>query len=214
MEPAKAFLLAIDPPKTQVDFQYNPTKYTATKAVDWKFQGQKGGDVAPVEFVQGQGRTVTMELFLDGLEKKQDVSKEVEKLHTLTLVDEGNKKDAGKPRPPRVEFHWAEGPKPFPAVIKNLDVTYTMFLANGKPARATVNLTLQEIATIVPKTNPTSGGTAGLRSHRVVSGETLEGIAFIELGSPAHWRYIAELNKIDNPFDLRPGQELAIAPLP
>ena len=214
MEPAKAFLLAIDPPKTQVDFQYNPSQYKVSKAVEWKFQGQKGGNVPPVEFVQGQGRTVTMELFLDGLEKKQDVSKEVEKLHTLTLVDEGNKKDAGKPRPPRVEFHWAEGPKPFPAVIKSLEVTYTMFHPDGRPARANVNLTLQEISTFKQKQNPTSGGNWGLRSHRVVSGETLDVIAYNELGNAAHWRYIAEINKIDNPFDLRPGQHLVIAPLP
>ena len=34
-----------------------------------------------------------------------------------------------------------------------------------------------------------------------------------ELGAADRWRYIAELNNLDNPFDLRPGQTLAIAPL-
>lgn len=210
----KASLKAIDPPGGEVKFQYNPTKYTVAKSVEWKFQGQKGGDVPPVEFVQGQGRTITMELFLDGLEDGKDISQDVEKLQKFMLVDPANAKDAGKPRPPRVEFHWAAGIKPFPAVIKSMNVTYNMFHSDGTPARATVSLTIQEIAKIKKGQNPTSMGEREMRSHRVLAGETLDLIAYIELGDPNHWKYIAELNNIHNPFDLRPGQQLAIAPLP
>ena len=62
--------------------------------------------------------------------------------------------------------------------------------------------------------NPTSMGNFGIRSHRVVAGETLDVIAYNELGDANHWRHIAQLNNINNPFDLRPGQHLAIAPPP
>src|SRR5688500_15864589 len=104
MSLAKAFIKAIDPPNTTVEFQFNPTKYTIAKTVDWNFQKQKGADVSPVEFVQGQGRTVTMELMIDGLEAKKNVAEDVDKLQTFMMVADANKKASGKPRPPRVEF--------------------------------------------------------------------------------------------------------------
>src|SRR6185503_17372824 len=107
--------------------------------------------------------------------------------YQLMVVDDGNKKDSGKARPPRVEFHWANGPSPFPAVIKSLNVTYTMFHSDGRPARATVAVTLQEVSKIAKAQNPTSMGHAGMRSHRVVAGETLDLIAYQELGSAERW---------------------------
>ena len=62
------------------------------------------------------------------------------------------------------------------------------------------------------KQNPTSGGEPGLRSHLVLPGETLDLIAYRELGSAQHWRHIAERNGIDDPWALRPGQRLLVAP--
>jgi nucleoid-associated protein YgaU len=155
-----------------------------------------------------------MELMIDGLEDNKNVADDVDKLQTFMMVSDANKKASGKPRPPRVEFHWGAGPAILPAVIKSLNVTYTMFHPDGKPARATVSITLQEVSDKATKKagqNPTSMGSAGIRDHRVVAGETLDMIAFRELGNAALWRHIAEMNNISNPFDLRPGQHLAIA---
>ena len=212
--PAKAVIKSLDKPDGEVTFQYNPTKYTVSKSVEWQAQKTKGKDVQPVDFVQGSARTVTMELFLDGLEDDKDVSADVAKLYAFTLVNDANKaKKSGKPRPPRVQFQW-QNVANFPAVIKTLNATYNMFHPDGRPARATVSLTLQEMADDAKNApqNPSSLGTQGMRSHRVLAGETLDIIAYQELGDATAWRYIAELNKIDNPFDLRPGQHLAIIP--
>ncbi len=208
----KAFLRSIDAPKGDVVFQFNPTKYSIGKSVQWKSQEQKGGDAPPMEFVQGEGRTLSLELFADEYESGGDVRDFIKKLEALTLVNEDNAKDAGKPRPPRVEFHWAAGPKPFPGAIKSLNVTYTMFHPDGRPARATISLSIQEIKKLA-KAQPGSEGGAGRRSHRVLAGETLDGIAQQELGDPGHWTKIAELNGLDNPLDIKPGQELAIEAL-
>ena len=216
----KAVLKSLDKPEGEVKFQYNPTKYTVSKSVEWQAQKTKGKDVPPVDFVQGSARTVTLELFLDS-EDGTDVLNEVKKLYTFTLADKGNKqKNSAMGRPPRVQFLWHDVAN-FPAVIKSLNVTYTMFHQTGEPARATVNLTLQEMP---PETdpkkpaghpqNPTSLGEEGVRSHRVIAGETMDTIAYQELGDATSWRYIAELNNIDNPFDLRPGQHLAIITQP
>ncbi|HLG11882.1 MAG TPA: LysM peptidoglycan-binding domain-containing protein [Dehalococcoidia bacterium] len=209
----KAVLKALDPPNGEVEFQYNPTKYQVQKALQWKQGDQKAADAPPLEFVQGQGRTVTMELFMDDYEDGKDVASRVEQLDKFTLVDAGNAKDASKARPPRVMFMWANKHSQFPAVIKTLNVTYTLFHEDGKPARATVSLTLQEWPDKPGGQNPTSMGSGGVRTHRVIAGETLDMIAYNELGAASRWKYIAELNNLDNPLAIQPGQHLVIAPL-
>lgn len=216
----KAVLTALDPPNGDVTFQYNPTKYQVAKAIQWKAGDQKAADAPPLEFVAGKGRTVTMELLMDDYEGKdedgkpaQTVVDRVEQLNKFTLVDAGNAKDAAKARPPRVMFMWANKHSQFKAVIQTLNVTYTLFHEDGRPARATVSLTLQEWQDKPGAQNPTSMGSGGLRSHRVIAGDTLDNIAYDELGAASRWKIIAELNNIDDPLSIQPGQHLAIAPL-
>lgn len=218
----KAFIKAIDSPNSTVEFQFNPSKYSVNKSVQWKAEEAKGADTPPMEFVQGGARTVSMELFVDAYEgggsdapafvRNKDVREFVKQLEELTLVDKKNDTGGDKPRPPRVEFHWANGPEPFPAVIKSLNVTYTMFHPDGRPARAKVSLSLQEIGKKLAN-QPGSSGGGGVRSHRVLPGETLDIIAYQELGDSRYWQHIAEINDVDNPLDIHPGQELVITPV-
>jgi nucleoid-associated protein YgaU len=46
--------------------------------------------------------------------------------------------------------------------------------------------------------------------HELVAGDTLAGIAYVEYGNPNLWRAVAELNGIDDPMRLRPGQRLML----
>lgn len=216
----KAVLMALDPPNGKVEFQYNPTKYQVAKAIQWKPGDQKAADAPPLEFVAGKGRVVTMELLMDDYEGKDEAGKpaekvvdRVEQLNKFTVVDAGNAKDAAKARPPRVKFMWANPYSQFTAVIQTLNVTYTLFHEDGRPARATVSLSLQEWQDKPGATNPTSMGSGGLRSHRVIAGDTLDNIAYDELGAASRWKYIAELNNLDDPLSIQPGQHLVIAPL-
>ncbi len=217
---AKARLEAIEPSEGHVDFQYNPTKYQVQKALEWKPGDQKAANSPPLEFVQGKGRTVTMDLLMDDYEPKDEDGQEMEKvvdrvnkLIEFTLVDPKTNKDASKAHPPKVKFVWTNEYAAFPAVIKSLNITYTLFHENGRPARATVNLALQEWVDKKPGQNPTSMGSGDVRTHRVVAGETLDMIAYQELGAAHRWKYIAELNNLDNPLAIQPGQHLMIAPL-
>jgi nucleoid-associated protein YgaU len=211
----KATLRAIDPPYTQVEFQFNPTSYKVSNSIEWQAVDQKGTDAPPREFVRGNGRTISLDLFVDEYERQGNVYLFAKTLDTLVMADVANAFGSGKPRPPRVLFHWAAGPVPFPCVIENLDVNYTLFHPDGRPARADISLTLHEVKNelLTLPQNPTSGGSEGRRSHRVVAGETLDFIAYKELGDASLWKHVAEVNHLDNPFDLRAGQELAIEPL-
>ena len=216
----KAILKALDPPEGEVKFQYNPTKYQVQKAVQWKAGDQKAAGAPPLEFVQGQGRMVSMELIMDDYEGKDvdgspvpQVVERVAQLDKFTVIDPKNAGDASKARPPRVMFMWANKHAQFPAVIKSLNVTYTLFHEDGRPARATVSLQLQEWPDKPPGQNPTSMGSGGVRTHRVIAGETLDMIAYHEYGAAFRWKHIAEVNNLDNPLAIRPGQHLLIAPL-
>ena len=52
--------------------------------------------------------------------------------------------------------------------------------------------------------NPTTRGTAGLRSHIVQDGDSLHSIAYESYGDPTRWRTIAEANEIDDPLRSAP----------
>jgi nucleoid-associated protein YgaU len=57
----------------------------------------------------------------------------------------------------------------------------------------------------MPLTNPTSGGRPGRARHLVTSDENLATIAQQAFGTPSAWRAIAEVNGIDDPSAIRPG---------
>src|SRR5438132_1089198 len=65
-----------------------------------------------------------------------------------------------------------------------------------------------------PGQNPTSGGHDGYAFHQVIEGETIDIIAFQEYGSRTAWRHLAEVNNLDDPSRLAPGQRLLLVPLP
>jgi nucleoid-associated protein YgaU len=79
--------------------------------------------------------------------------------------------------------------------------------------RAFVDLELAQAEDTSPPgqaQNPTTRGTAGLRSHIVQDGDSLHSIAYESYGDATRWRPIAESNGIDNPLALRRGSTLTI----
>jgi len=98
--------------------------------------------------------------------------------------------------------------------IERLDSEYTMFLNNGTPVRAKVNLTLK---TGLPPDQ--QADQHGLQSpdhaklYTLKRGDTLADIAFAEYDNPGEWRRIANLNGIDDPMAIRPGMKLLVPPI-
>jgi nucleoid-associated protein YgaU len=58
--------------------------------------------------------------------------------------------------------------------------------------------------------NPTTTGIAGIQSHVVRDGDSLQSIAYAAYGDATAWRTIAEANGIDDPVRLRRGTELSL----
>jgi nucleoid-associated protein YgaU len=104
---------------------------------------------------------------------------------------------------PVLTFKW--GNLVFGGTLQQVTVTYKKFSSNGTPTRASVSLSLSQFNIPHRKTNPTSGGLPGRRTHVLTSGQSLPGIAAAGYGEPGVWRALAVANRVDDPLRVRPG---------
>lgn len=210
----KGTLETLEGEKIELEFLFNPTKYTVSKQNTWNPGESVGADVAPLEFGGGQPKSLTLQLFFDTLERGEDVTVYTRKLERMMEIsDDLRSGDSDRGRPPYCRLRWGKVFS-FSCVIQSLRVDYTLFMPDGTPVRATADLTLTQTVDERESRpqNPTSGGTPGNRVWTVREGETLDWIAYKTLGSAAQWRTIATLNGILDPLSLAPGRNLRIPP--
>jgi nucleoid-associated protein YgaU len=115
-------------------------------------------------------------------------------------------REPGKEHVPLLKFRW--GSFVLTGMMHSVTVTYRRFSSRGTPTRASVNLTIYQATVPRPRTNPTSGGLPGRRTHVMTSGECLQAVATASYGTPGDWRPLAEANRIDDPLRVRPGAVL------
>ena len=198
-----------------VECQFNPTDYTVMKQNKWTVKPKKGANIGKSDFGGGQPATLKMKLFFDTTEAGEDVRKQTNKVWAMMLVDERTQdSNTKKGEPPQCQFRWGTGDY-FTAVITKISQKFTMFLTDGTPVRATLDVTFQQYKdeSIFPPQNPTSRS-AARKIWVVKEGQTLDWIAYQEYGDSAQWRHIAETNNLNNPMNLQPGQILNLVPLP
>jgi hypothetical protein len=200
-----------------IECMFNPKEYTFSKSNNWSQSKTKGQNVPKLEFNGGNPTDLKVELFFDTYESGEDVRKKyTNAIWELAMVNK-QKEDpkTKKSQPPKCEFRWGSMWS-FKAVLADITQKFTLFLPDGTPVRATLNVTFRQTEDegLFPKQNPTSGGMPGHRTRIVKAGETLDWIASQEYGEAKHWRYIAEVNRIDNPFQMKPGTVLQLPPLP
>lgn len=192
--------------------QFNPGEYTFRKRNQWKETPNKGNDVPTFDFSGGKPATLKLKLFFDTTETGEDVRlKYTNDIWNIMKVnpDKVNPR-TGKGEPPECRFMWGKVWH-FTAVITNISQKFTMFLADGTPVRATLDVTFQQIKDDqkYPFQNPTSR--SEYRKTRVVrQGDRIDLIAFEEFGDPNRWYELAKFNNISNPMELQAGQVLDI----
>lgn len=213
----------------KVEFHFNPTEYSVTKANRYNQASNKAGNVPHWEFTGGDPRIVTLELLFDSsIERddnhgqpvrEQDVRTDINKLFDFMMIDEKLRQQDGRDshlgRPPKCRFQWARDTRNhFPCYIANCQVKYLMFSTEGLPIRAGAILVLHEALdpNQLGGTNPTSRGEPGRRLWQVQEGDRLDWIAFQEYGDANEWRHIANANGLTDPLNLKPGTVLAIPP--
>jgi hypothetical protein len=207
MELAKAIIKPLGGEDIKVLF--NPTQYQVTESNQFAEVAIPGVGAPPLQFVRGTARTLSMQLFFDTYDPVQsnvkqgsDVRKYTDQIVKLLAVDSDNH------APPICRFSWAHFA--FVGVLEKADQTFTLFMPDGTPVRATIDVTFKELG----QEQVDQAGrlfSADFAKHYVVRrGDTLSNIAADKYGDPALWRPIAEENELDDPLALEPGQLLVI----
>ena len=206
---------------TTLECQFNPESLRISKMVEWhapkagenKSEAQPQANAPSLEFGGGNPAEFSLELIFDTtILDNQDVRGFTNQLLKLTLMGSG---DSNKDmEPPAVQFIWGELML-FVAVIKKIELAFTMFLPSGIPVRARAKVDFIQLYDEDGKQgsqNPTTR-TAARKTHIVQQGDRLDYLAYQEYGQPGLWREIASANDLQNPLDLYPGQVLVIPKL-
>lgn len=208
-----AKIINLDGGGAPIECLFNPKEYSFSKRNTWTAGQTKGQNMPQLEFSGGQAATLQMQLFFDTYAAGRDVRKKyTDAIWKLMLVDPSLKDPkTKKSRPPKVRFQWGAAWS-FDAVITSITQKFTLFLPNGTPVRATLDVTFQQIKddALMPKQNPTSGGVGGERVWIVSEGDTLAWIAYKEYGDSNEWRRIADANQLTQVRRLVPGAVLEI----
>lgn len=212
LEKARLVVVQGRPWKDELKFKYNPEQFTLSKTSEWR-DGAKNTSEEPAQptYQRTAPATLQMELFFDAYEETfGDVTTAVRTL--LNWTKPCPPKIKGVLNPPILELHWGSSAalRGFRGYLSNVSANYTLFRMNGTPVRAKCSITLTEVPRRVPGQNPTSGTRAGLRSHVLIEGESLQSVAWQEYGAAGRWRALAEFNGIDDPLRLTPGTRILI----
>lgn len=190
---------------------FNPEEYTINKDNNFATQAIPGLSAPLLQFVNGNMRTLEMELFFDTYDTralpKQDVRDETNKIIRLMAID------PVLHAPPVLRVSWAS--LQFRCVLARVSQKFILFMDDGKPVRARLTVTFNEYTDPVRESREVGRQTADFtKAHVVTQGETLSGIAAKLYDNPQVWRPIAIANGIDDPRAIFAGQLLQIPSLP
>jgi hypothetical protein len=137
MSLVKGSITPIDPEGNSIFFEYNPSELEVSKEVNWAEIGVPGLDYPLQQFIRGQLKTLSLEIYLnqDHYDRSYDVRGAVERFESLVESTETTG------APPVCYFHW--GRFNFICVIGSISTRYTMFDMSGEAVEATVRLSLR-----------------------------------------------------------------------
>lgn len=217
LKPTKAQLICKDdnlPDDYQpLEVMFNPTEYTLKQSAKVERNENPAEPGGTAQFQGTSAMTLSMKLFLDDFASAEgDVTPKITTLLSWTRpTSASTTKDPNKPLPPMVGFKWGNKQLDgFFGFLTDVSVTYKVFRMDGTPVQAEVNISIVGQEEKPPGTNPTSRAINSKRVRQVTEGDTLQSIAYAELGKPSLWRAIAELNGIDDPQRLQIGSSLLI----
>lgn len=198
-----------------IEALFNPNGITIQKTAQWRVKPKTGSDAGESQFTHGDPATLTLDLFFDAYETRQDVRAFTMKIFALATIQEhGNLH-----RPPLCKLEWGNfnisDTYQSSWVLTNLNERFNLFLPDGTPVRATLTCTFRQWRGDETEARLLNLQSADVAKTRLVRrGETLSSIAAEEYDDPRLWRPIAQANRIQNPRNLEPGRLLVIPALP
>lgn len=207
--------LFVEGESAPITVQFNPTEYELSNSIQFSEKSIPGLNGPIGQYVAGNSRTLNVSLYFDTYkpptlddpaEGGSDVTDYTKKIVALTRIK------TALHRVPKVTFAW--GSIRFDGVITDVKEHYTMFLSNGMPVRAKVDVTFKSVYDVEKdgKSTPLESPDR-TKAITLKQGESLWSIAAREYDDPEQWKVIALENGILNPLDIYPGQILKLPPL-
>lgn len=200
----KAVIVKLDQPGTPpIPLMFNPPKYELSKTNQFAEIKVPGLPSSVLQFVSGNAKSLTMDLFFDTTDRGTDVRLLSSAVSNLTEPHPMTK------APPRLLLLW--GSLAFPCVLISVRQTFDHFNTLGLPLRATLSV---EFKGHDPLENllaaPPLAQVAQATHYIVKAGDTLQHIAAEMYGNPKQWRHIASANNIDDPRAMAAGSSLQV----
>jgi len=200
-----------------VEVQFNPESLKVTfanRTQEQKSPGDQRGN--STRQVPGAGATkLALQLWFDvtapGAGSAKDVRVLTQQIAYFMLPKAGSKGGKGQKVPPGVQFAW--GTFTFDGLMDSFDETLDYFSLDGKPLRASLNISFSGQVSTVSTTNDgqskaAAGPTPGTRPLvQAPGGSSLQSLTDLA-SSGGDWQAIAAANGIDNPRLLTAGQLL------
>lgn len=191
-----------------IEVLYYPTEYSMTKTATYPEHKKNNLESTRTQYSGGGSGTLSIKLFYDTYESKKDVRKYTHEIEKLIEID------PELHSPPPLRFIWGMDPKePFTCTLESVTKRFTMFLEDGIPVRATLDVTFKEYKLKLNEREKTLQSPDKTKVHITQRGDSLWLIASNAYGNAKLWRQIADLNGIKNPRFLEPGIKLIIPPL-
>lgn len=134
--------------KSQV-FLLEASEISTESSASWQRSSDSSADDPALEFTAAEPKTLSFELMFDTFESKESVDdRYVKPLEALTAIDPDLQ------RPPMVQVVWGNKLPPFKGVVESIGTKYTMFLPDGTPCRATVQLKMKAASKASMKQEP------------------------------------------------------------
>lgn len=197
---------------------FNPEEYVLNRGNSFAQAQVLGLSSTILQFVHGEATSLEMDLLVDSLEAhtngSQTLNAAQSDVRALTgrivgLMDIEPTTHA----PPPILFTW--GSLNFACVLSRCVQRFIQFLGDGTPVRARLTCQFTEHRNSELEAKEVKRETADFtKTHEVVEGESLPGIAAREYADPTQWRLVARANGIDQPRRLEPGQRLILPRLP
>ncbi|MCP4202231.1 MAG: peptigoglycan-binding protein LysM [bacterium] len=203
---AKA-IIRIEHTGEEIPVLFNPEEYSINHDNNFASQTVPGLSAPVLQFVNGNMRTLDMELFFDTTAERIDVREETGKVVGLLDID------SELHAPPVLEVSW--GSLYFRCVLASAGQQFVKFLDDGRPVRARINVTFNEFVDPRRESREVNRQTTNFSKVYVAAeGDDLASLAARFLDNPRVWRAIAIENDIDDPQADLTGMSLRIPSLP
>ncbi len=199
---AKIVNVSVEPP-APIEVLFNPTDYGINRGANYTELQVPGLSTPILQFIRGEARTIDLELFLDGTNKRKPVEDDLDKLRQFVSIN-------GKLHaPPVCRFEW--GKVSFQGVVTSLKEKFQLFAEDGQVLRARVTLSIKSYESAEVQLRNLRRSSPDRTQVRVFrEGESLALIANEMYGDSRLWRLIALENNIQRPRFIEPGTPLRI----